>query len=135
MAFQKGYTPWNKGKKFLGSKVEITCKVCGNKKLIRKSRKTENNYCSEECYYKALTGNVRYKTRGKRHPCWKGDEASYSSLHEWIRRKKGKAGNYKCAHCDKQARDWANIDHTLSRNLDDYMPLCRTCHIKYDKHI
>jgi ribosomal protein L31 len=115
--------------------VEIICKTCGKTKTIRKSRKTENNYCSEECYYKGITGRVNYEMRGKRHPCWKGEGATYSSIHDWIREKKGKARNYKCVHCNKQARDWANIDHTLSRDLDDYIPLCRKCHIKFDNNL
>jgi DNA-directed RNA polymerase subunit RPC12/RpoP len=122
-------------KRNAGGSVEITCKTCGLKLFIRKSRKTENNYCSLECYYKALTGSKNYKTRGKRHWHWKGDEATYSSIHDWIRKKKGKAGNYKCVHCGKQARDWANIDHVYSRDLDDYIPLCRKCHIKFDKNL
>ena len=134
MAFKKGYIPWNKGKTFnMGGKVEITCKVCGKKRLIKKDHKTENNYCSNECYYKGKIGSVNYKTRGKRHHAWKGDNAAYSSIHEWIREKKGKASTYKCEHCDKQASDWSNIDHLLSRDLDDYIPLCRKCHIKFDK--
>lgn len=115
--------------------VEISCKICEKKKIIRKSRKTENNYCSLECYYKSLIGKKNYYMRGRRHPCWKGDNATYSSIHSWIRDKKGKAGNYKCVHCDKQARDWANIDHIYSRDLDDYIPLCRKCHIKFDKKL
>lgn len=122
------YTP-------LKGQVGITCKICGKNKIIRRSRKTENNYCSLECYYKSLVGGKNYGMRGKRHPNWKGDEAKYSSMHDWVRRKKGKASNYKCAYCEKQARDWANIDHKVSRDLEDYMPLCRKCHIKFDKAI
>jgi len=130
----KGKSTWNKGKTYsLGGRTEIICKVCGKQKTIRLSRLTKKNFCSESCYYKSKIGSSIYKTRGKRHHGWKGNNAAYSSIHEWIRRKKSKAGDHKCEHCGGKARDWANIDHSCSRDLDDYIPLCRLCHIKYDK--
>ena len=64
---------------------------------------------------------------------WKGDDAGCGAIHLWVERKKGKAKDCKCEHCDKQARDWANIDHKYRRILKDYIALCRKCHIKYDK--
>lgn len=132
----KGKTTWNKGKTYsLGGRIEINCRTCNKSKIIRLSRKTQNNYCSLACYYKDKEGSTNYKTRGKRHHSWKGDKVTYSSIHDWIRSRKGKAGNQKCLHCEKQARDWANIDHTYSRDLDDYISLCRKCHIKFDKNI
>ncbi|MCK4782076.1 hypothetical protein KAS79_04120 [Candidatus Parcubacteria bacterium] len=63
---------------------------------------------------------------------WKGDKASKGAMHFWIIGQKGKASEYKCKYCLKQARDWANVDHTYKRILEDYIPLCRSCHSKYD---
>ena len=75
---------------------------------------------------------------GKEKKNWKGDYASYSALHKWIILWKGKLE--KCEYCGKLANkinnrsnlDWANIDHTYKRNLDDYISLCKSCHKKYD---
>lgn len=65
---------------------------------------------------------------------WKGDEAGYSSIHKWIRRWKGSA-----EHCDvcgiKGKRyEWSNVDHKYRRVLDDYIPMCASCHRNYDKN-
>jgi hypothetical protein len=115
--------------------VEITCKVCGKKIRVKPSRVHKNNRCSRGCYVKDITGKPNLKVRGKRHGSWKGNEAKYSSIHDYIRVKKGRAGDQKCAFCGKKARDWANIDHKYSRDLDDYTALCRKCHINFDKKI
>jgi hypothetical protein len=48
----------------------------------------------------------------------------------------GKASNYICVRCmRKPARDWAHV-HTESGEdpWADFVPLCRSCHIKYDGH-
>jgi hypothetical protein len=69
----------------------------------------------------------------EKHPQWKGDSVGYFALHSWIQRYKGVAN--KCEHCKTKAAKlyvWANIDHKYRRNLDDYISLCQSCHIKYD---
>jgi len=132
MSFKKGYIPWNKGKN-LGGQIEYICKYCGKKFVTRRRNGRTIKYCSHECYAKDMVGSINLKTRGKKHHFWKGEKAAYSSIHDWIRAKKGNANEYKCLHCDKQAKDWANVDHLCSRNLEDYLPLCRKCHIEYDK--
>lgn len=75
----------------------------------------------------------KYLEKGDKHFCWKGTEAGYGAKHTWIAKIKGKP-NY-CEHCkstDKTRYEWANIDHKYSRNVEDYIRLCRTCHSKYD---
>ena len=68
--------------------------------------------------------------------CWKGDNASYSAIHKWIRKYKGKP--QKCEFCGKEKTTprsihWANKDHKYSRNRDDWMMACLPCHAKYDQ--
>lgn len=63
---------------------------------------------------------------------WKGDKAQYHSIHMWIFYRKGRPK--KCEHCgatDKKL-DWANINHSVSRILSDYIGLCRKCHVNFD---
>jgi len=64
---------------------------------------------------------------------WKGDKVSYTALHMWVSRWKGKP--MKCEMCGAEGRkryDWANIDHKYRRVLEDYIRLCVPCHAKYD---
>jgi hypothetical protein len=65
---------------------------------------------------------------------WKGDTASYSAMHRWVRRWKGSADHCEvCGVEGKKKYEWANIDHKYKRIFDDYIPMCTSCHIKYDK--
>ena len=66
---------------------------------------------------------------------WRGDKAGTMAMHEWVKRHKGKAVEYICEHCGKQASEWSNVDHSYKRKLEDYTPLCSSCHKIYDiKH-
>ncbi len=67
---------------------------------------------------------------------WKGDNVSYSGIHHWVAKWKGKP--CKCEKCgrtdlEKHNYHWANIDHKYKRVLDDYIRLCVQCHCDYDK--
>jgi hypothetical protein len=58
---------------------------------------------------------------------------SYTGYHKWIKCRYGKAKEYECCHCGKTAHDWAiKKDKEYSKNIDDYISLCRSCHKKYD---
>lgn len=70
---------------------------------------------------------------GEENPEWKGDDAGYTAIHKWVRRKLG--GDNKCQHCnrtDQKKYEWANIDHKYRRVLEDWMRLCTSCHRKHD---
>lgn len=57
----------------------------------------------------------------------------YHAVHLRIRTARGRAAEYECVRCPRQAQEWARV-HTES-GLDlwaDYVPLCRWCHRKYD---
>jgi len=71
------------------------------------------------------------------NPAWKGDAVGYKCLHDWVKRYKPKTGI--CSHCKVNygtrrghATQWANVNHSYRRNLDDYIELCPACHKKYD---
>lgn len=62
----------------------------------------------------------------------------YETMHQRNVRARGKAKLYKCAHCaekgvDKQALDWAKLRDRDGKDVMDYIPLCRRCHIFYDQ--
>ena len=68
---------------------------------------------------------------GEKSVTWKGDDADYNTIHRWLRKHFPKTG--RCEHCglDKKT-DWANRSGDYRRDRDDYLELCRSCHVKYD---
>ena len=70
--------------------------------------------------------------KGKDHPNWKGDKASYSAIHKWVARNKPKP-KY-CSKCGKKGRlELANISGKYKREINDYKWLCIKCHRDMDK--
>ncbi len=64
---------------------------------------------------------------------WRGEQASLKAIHQWVARWKGKPS--KCEFCgttEAKKFEWANVNHTYRRVLDDYIRLCTPCHRKYD---
>lgn len=120
---QKGSIPWNKGMKYKMPQKQtgwnITCIVCGKEKYyqLNEHKKRKRVYCSPACY----------------HIDRQKEELSYSGLHTWIKRQRGKA--QKCEWCgDDKTIDWANKSHKYKKDLDDWIALCRKHHIQYDKN-
>lgn len=63
---------------------------------------------------------------------YKGDEVGYYALHSWVSRHKGKATI--CEYCTStNTVQWANKSWEYKRDLDDWLELCKKCHIKYDR--
>lgn len=74
--------------------------------------------------------------RDEKHWGWKGDDVGYIALHSWVKRRLGKPS--KCEHCGKDGLTgrqihWANKSQEYKRDLTDWLRLCVSCHIKYDK--
>lgn len=125
------------------------CKICGKSFYSKKYRKN-HFYCSNKCRAKDLVNKrLSIKTefkkgqtpwnKNKRFPqfanennaLWKGRLVGYSGLHKWVKRHKGSPKH--CLICSKKkSLQWANIDHKYRRNLDDYIPLCSSCHKLFD---
>lgn len=84
---------------------------------------------------------------GAANPRWTGDSASYNTLHQRIKHRRGGASKHTCMHCVRRARHWA-YDHTdpderigedhgrtMTYSLDParYIPLCVSCHKLFDR--
>ncbi|MGU3650670.1 hypothetical protein [Mycolicibacterium sp. A43C] len=110
-----------------------------------------SGYCSPHAHRYRRYGNaVAHPT--PRPPIgdpagWRKDDVGYLGAHTRTRRLRGKAEQYSCVDCGAQAHDWA-YDHldsderteqmgeyTLAYSLDPahYAPLCRSCHVLFDK--
>lgn len=73
---------------------------------------------------------------GENHNKWKGENVSYSGLHKWVNKYKGKAfGCTVCGSQRKQRYEWANISGEYKRDLDDFESKCVPCHRKNLKGI
>lgn len=115
MVFIKGYTSYWLGKKF---SQEHRKKLS----LARKGRPftEEHKKHMRESFPK-----------GEKHHLWKGENVGYSTLHRWVQKHRGIASV--CDECGSTSKvEWANIDHKYKRNLQDWIQLCHSCHMKYD---
>ncbi len=59
----------------------------------------------------------------------------YRNIHQWIRYHFGKATKCTNVNCDGQSKryDWALIKgKQYERDINNYLELCRKCHIRYD---
>ena len=78
----------------------------------------------------------RSGTTGEKNGKWKGDNAGYTSIHDWIRKWKGIPSLCEmCGTVTSKKFEWANIDHKYRRVLEDYIRMCCKCHKNYDKNI
>lgn len=63
---------------------------------------------------------------------WKGDDASYTSLHFRVERIRGKPQYCACCDISGPGRyEWANLTGEYT-NVDDYIRLCVSCHRRFD---
>lgn len=115
-SFKKGHKAWNTG--LAGTGI---CKPNAGsiKKGQRRGLKTE--------FISDITINDKNIN-------WMGDKVGYGALHSWVNRKLGKAKE--CSHCGESKRriEWANKSHEYKRDLEDWLQLCKRCHMKYDKN-
>lgn len=122
IAKKKGFGKWMKGKVGVNKGKVFSKKWREN---LSKAHKGQTSWCK---------GKQNPKLYGKKNHNWKGDSAGKVSIHLWVRRHKGKP--QECKLCGRTVKetiiDYANIDHKYRRNLNDYTPLCRKCHRKYD---
>lgn len=106
--------------------------------LGKKIPKTVRMKISAQLKGRKLSPETRYKMslsrRDEKHYGWRGDKASYSAIHSWVLRKKGKPTH--CSNCraTNTGRNihWSNRDHRYRRVLDDFIALCASCHKYYD---
>lgn len=78
-----------------------------------------------------ISPDTQFK-KGSKPSNFKGDDVGYGALHQWVRYHKGKPD--KCEQCGSlEDLNWANKSHEYNRDINDWMPLCQSCHMKYDR--
>ncbi len=143
--FRKGKPSGKRGKKYphLQRARVGNCLVCRKEyRAIGDHKHRKQKYCSLKCAQKAWKRNIRPNlintnpAMEERNKSWKGDDAGCSAMHKWVAHRKGTPS--KCEHCGTTTArkfEWANVDHTYLRVLEDYMRLCTSCHRKYDNSV
>lgn len=116
-------TEFKKGHKIgLGNKNALGCV----RSLLTRKRMSKPK--SEKARINIGKAKIREK-----NPQWKGEEAKYVAKHSFIYRQKGRPEICKFCGTTLGKLEWANKDHKYSRNPDDYISLCVSCHNKYDQ--
>lgn len=68
---------------------------------------------------------------GDKNPNWKADKVRYEALHLWVRGRLHKPAL--CQMCFlKPPHDLANVTGIYTRDLQNWMYICRSCHMKSD---
>lgn len=83
------------------------------------------------------------KITAEKHVDWKGNDASYSSKHKWVRKHWKKTGACELCNSRPEPRgrlrvgtQWANLDGEYNReDRSTWKELCPPCHKKLDKGI
>jgi len=75
----------------------------------------------------------RHRGKGKRKGRKRSDNPGLIARHDRVRYDRGWADEYECQNCDRQALDWAQIHGTDGMDVMHYVPLCRYCHVLYDR--
>ena len=120
------------------------CEKCGKTFYVFRYRAKIARFCSMQCTRgKSISKKTRLKLSksmtgrkglsGADHPLWKGSKVKYAALHEWIRKR---LINQKyCAFCKAENKklDAANKNGKYNRNIKNWIKLCRSCHVLFDK--
>lgn len=114
-----------------------TCQQCHKEYTAKPSEKLF--YCSRVCSNKSRTGIPRPRQselmRMEKNPRWTNNPSDkMDALHLWARRRKPKPKE--CEMCKIHPPvDLANISQEYKKDIDDFMWLCRACHIRQDGRI
>ena len=60
-------------------------------------------------------------------------DITYHSFHARLRKVRGSASDRQCVRCGRAARHWAYVHGQDPCDLNSYVPMCPSCHIKYDR--
>lgn len=112
-----------------GKSTAWLCKCdCGREVVVRGQRLRRGSVTHCGCLYEPVP-----RKTGTKHHNWKGESVGYHALHIWVNRNKVKTGV--CSLCGaNRYTEWGMMTENFSRNLDDYIEVCKPCHMRMDKH-
>lgn len=110
---------------------------CGKEKTVRSSDLRSGKTVSCGCYGRERSYEARYTLN-----------PTYVTVHDRLRKYRGRASQHLCQRCGQPALDWAyrggdpdemtstfprTFGMAYSTNLEFYVPLCRVCHVAVDQ--
>jgi len=104
---------------------------CGRETLVRANRLRNGMTVSCGCYAPPRAPGPT----GDKHHQWKAEKVGYHALHTWLKKHKVKTGT--CSLCGAERyTEWANRNpgREHSRDLEDYIEVCKPCHMRMDGH-
>lgn len=136
----------------------VACGQCGKEFQVLPSRFKHGagRLCSVSCREKSFreganklfaTAEWKQKCRDRikvlhdaatadetQHPRWKGDDAGYYAVHDWMTKHFGQPTE--CEQCGLndplRKYHWANLSGEYRRDRNDFKRMCVSCHRKYD---
>ena len=109
------------------------CEECGELKLIA----NQSKLCSRACGARRQHREGRSRQlSGTDHYAWKGSDAGYQALHNRVMKARGVANHCEWreqAGCVSQKYEWAHVHDTDPGDPQNYVSLCKVCHVRYDK--
>lgn len=133
-----GKIPWNKGlKDYNAGEKHPFYKSHHKKGSKNKISKTMKRIWQEKDWTERNKKVSKWRESGQyaeKNPNWKGNNVGYDGLHSWVYRQLGKASKCSKDENHKSTRyHWANISRKYKRQLDDWISLCPSCHLKADR--
>lgn len=118
--------------------IKTICEIC--KKSFLGYNHRPNKFCSRQCCGKAklgkktwITGKKAVWNTGDKNHRWKGENAGIIAKHAWVRRHFPHNGFCEICNNEHKILDLATkIRGFYSKEREDYMYLCRSCHRRYD---
>lgn len=113
-----------------GSHAAWDCEcICGQIITVSSSDLRSGHSQSCGCLQKEMTS---MRLAGKKNHRWSGNDVKYRAAHEWLTKHKPRPAL--CEGC--RARPPCDLSYNKgkgwSRNIDDYIWLCRSCHMQKD---
>lgn len=105
------------------------------KNKIRISKTGSNNPMYGKRLSDETKKKIANKLSGDKNHSWVGDNVGYSGIHMWISRNRLKPDS--CQFCGSSGCriEWANVSREYKRDFEDWIALCKKCHVKYDDTI
>lgn len=139
-------------------RISVKCRICEKEFIVLQSKINNGGgrVCSIECRMKSFIDGGRrvratpefrqiarkniavlhaaVKADETQHPRWKGDDAGYFSIHDWMTKHFGQPVGCEVCGLDDPNRKyhWANLSGAYHRSRDDFKRMCVSCHRKYD---
>ena len=100
---------------------------------LMKANKGGNKTSFKKGHVPWSAGKKLVNQQNDKNYAWKGEDVSYTGLHQWVTRYLGSPK--KCSECGTETApkyEWANVSKEYKRELNDWIRLCKACHMRFD---